>query len=287
MGLSGLSGLSGLRGVVPEGGPEWFEAQITTTDPGQTYSWQSSAGISPNHTTEWGDGTTTTHTANGIYSRTYANAGVYTLRIKCAWASDGAFNMRPNADRTRLTALLGPIPGFPGLDSLLNCFSGCSSLAALPQDLLRYVANVTNLQNCFNGCSSLTALPQDLLRYVTNVTNLQGCFGSCTSLAALPQDLLRYVTNVTSLQSCFNGCTSAPLRADLFGPDPTNMFLDRSANFTNAFRNVGTAPGTAQGTAPTPWLYNYGTGTPTTTGAFSLNTAENISNYDDIPLAWR
>jgi hypothetical protein len=266
--------------------PEWFEMQVTTTAPNQTYSWQSGAGTSPNHITEWGDGTTTTHTANGSYTHTYANAGTYTLRIKCAWASNGAFNMRPNPDRLSLTALLGPIPGFPGLINLNVLIANCTGITTLPPDLLRYTVNVTSMSLFIANCTGITTLPPDLLRYTVNVTNLSSFMVGCTGITTLPPDLLRYTVNVTNLSSFMRGCTRAPLRADIFGSNPQSVLTGRAVNFANTFRNVGTLAGTPQGTAPELWTLDYGTFPPTTTNAFASNNSTNLSNWAQIPADW-
>jgi len=265
--------------------PEWLELQVVTTAANQTYSWQSSAGTSPNHTTEWGDGNITTHTANGIYTNTYASAGTYTLRIKCFWGSNGAFNIRPNSDRTRLTGLLSPIPNFPGLRSLSSFMQACTGVTSLPNDLLRYVVNVTNLDSFMNSCTGVTSLPNDLLRYAVGVTSARYFMAVCTGVTFLPADLLRHNTALTNLLGFMQACTKVSLRTDIFGPNTTSRFINQSVIFTDAFSNVGTTSGTPQGTAPEVWSYNYGTGIPTTTNAFAGNSTS-LTNWASIPAAW-
>jgi hypothetical protein len=270
----------------PASAPEWFEVEITTTAANQTYSWQITAGTAINATTEWGDGTSSTHTATGIYSKTYASAGVYTLRIQASFGSNGAFNMRPNTDRARLTRLLSPIPGFSGLTSLFSLCSTCAGLTgAIPVDFLRYATNVTILTNLFNGCAGLTgAIPVDFLRYATSAVTLQNLLIGCTGLTgAIPVDFLRYATNVTTYQSMLRTCPGIQIQPNIFGSDPSR-FLDQSPNFTEMFRGTGVS--TVQGTAPPMWTYDYGTGTPITTGAFSLQSTDSLSNYNDIPAGW-
>jgi hypothetical protein len=125
-----------------------------------------------------------------------------------------------------------------------------------------------------------------LLRYVVNVVSLAGFFQNCTSLAgSTPVDLLRYVVNVSDLSSFFNGCIRLQLQPALFGPSPETFFATRTPNFTGAFRAVGTQAGTPQGTAPALWTYTYG-GAPTTTNCFVQNSATNLSNWAEIPIAW-
>jgi len=240
--------------------PTHLEVEVTTTAPNETYSWQISAGTAINAATEWGDGTTSTHTAAGIYSKTYAEAGVYTLRIQASFGTGGAFNMRPSTDRTRLTRLLGGIPAFPGLTSLENCFSECTGLTG--------------------------QIPTDLLRYVTGVTNLTAFFSTCSGLVgSMPVDFLRYVTAVTNFSFFMNGCRRVTQSEDIFGLNPENRFLNQSVNFTDAFSNLGNLPGIPQGTAPAMWTYNYGTGVPIRIRAFNQNSAS-LTNWASIPAAW-
>jgi hypothetical protein len=264
MGLAGLA-LSGLGAIVPGAvvppGPEWFEVEVLTTAANQTYSWQIAAGSNASSTTDWGDGSSLdTQAGTGIRTHTYAAAGTYVVRIKAAFGSAGSMNMRPLTDRTRLTRLLSPIPGFVGLASLQNFCTGCTGLAG--------------------------GIPGDLLRYVVNVVSLAGFFQNCTSLAgSTPVDLLRYVVNVSDLSSFLNGCIRLQLQPALFGPSPETFFATRTPNFTGAFRAVGTQAGTPQGTAPALWTYTYG-GAPTTTNCFTQSSATNLSNWAQIPIAW-
>jgi len=239
--------------------PEWLEMQVVTTAPNQTYSWQITAGDTINATTQWGDGTSSTHNAIGIYTKTYASAGTYRVRIRASFGSGGAFNLRPNADRTRLNAFFGPIPTFQGLASLMNLI---------------------------NGCTGLTSLPSDFLWHNTSVTTMQGMMSGCTGLTSLPADFLRYNTSVTTMQNMMGGCTRLSLRSDLFGPSIVDRFLNQSVSFATAFQNVGTFAGTPQGTAPAVWTANFGSGTPIRTNAFSGGSPTTLSNWAQIPIAW-
>jgi tagatose-1,6-bisphosphate aldolase non-catalytic subunit AgaZ/GatZ len=191
------------------------------------------------------------------------------------------------------SGLTGSIPAdllryVVNVTTLTNFFQNCSGLTgSIPADLLRYVVNVTTLSRFFQNCSGLTgSIPADLLRYVVNVTNLTDFFQNCSGLTgSIPADLLRYVVNVTTLSRFFQNCTRLQLQPDLFGPSPETFFSTRTPSFTSAFRNLGTEAGTAQGTAPALWTYTYG-GTPTTASCFANNSATNLTNWAQIPIAW-
>jgi hypothetical protein len=115
--------------------------------------------------------------------------------------------------------------------------------------------------------------------------NLTTFSSGCTGLTTIPADLLRYVTEVTNFTSFMTNCTRLQLRPDLFGPNPETFFATRTPIFSAAFRNVGTLAGTPQGTAPPLWTYTYG-GAPATTLCFAGNSATNLSNWAQIPIAW-
>jgi hypothetical protein len=101
----------------------------------------------------------------------------------------------------------------------------------------------------------------------------------------IPVDLFRYVTNATVFSGAFLNSVRLRIQPDIFGTSPTTRFLNQSPTFSTMFRNTGTAA--VQGTAPAMWTYDYGTGTPTTSGAFVLQSASTLSNYNDIPVDWR
>ena len=265
MGALAIAGNSGNSGIVQQFAspfsPEWLEVEITTTAPNQTYSWQASAGTSVSSTTDWGDGSgLDTQAGVGIRTKTYAAAGVYTVRVQASFGFEGAMNMRPNTDRARLTRLLGPIPGFQGLSSLLNFATGCFNLRG--------------------------TIPGDLLRYVTQVTNLQGLLFNCQSLTGeVPENFFGALTQAVNFTTVLASCRGLQLQPNLFGPNPGSFFAARTPNFSSAFANIGIQEGTPQGTAPPLWEYTYG-GAPTTTNCFTLNSATHLSNWAQIPAAW-
>jgi len=284
--ITGVGGCSGIVQQVTSAPPEWLEVQVTTTAPGQTYSWEASAGTSVSSTTDWGDGSgLDTQAGVGIRTKTYAAAGVYTVRIQASFGSGGAMNMRPNADRTRLAKVLSPIPNFAGLSVLSDCFNGCTGLTSLPADLLRYTVNVNNLSFFIHSCPNIASLPTDLLRYTPLVTSLRNFAVNCSGLSGtLAVDFFRHVPLVVDYSGCFFACIRLRVQPDLFGPTPQNFFSTRTPNFAAIFFNTGTFAGTPQGTAPAMWDYIYG-GPPTTTNCFAGNSTS-LSNWAQIPIAW-
>ena len=60
-------------------------------------------------------------------------------------------------------------------------FSGCSSLASIPQ---LNTSNAKNMSFMFSYCQQLTTIPQ---LDTSNVTNVDGMFERCTSLISIPE----------------------------------------------------------------------------------------------------
>ena len=173
-----------------------------------------------------------------------------------------------------------------GIDKTFNT---CTALASLPADLFRYNINVTRFDFAFASCSSLTSLPVDLFRYNINVTNFASTFLSCTGLTSLPTDLLRYNTIAWNFDSTFLDCRKLQLNDNIFwgAGERDTRFHDQSINFSQCFyRNFFTG---TQGTAPDLWNCDFGIGTPTKTSCFagSGNTTLSLTNYADIPVAWK
>jgi len=261
---------------------------VTTSAPGQTYSWQASAGTSVSSTTDWGDGSAIdAQSGIGIRSKTYAAAGVYTVRIQASFGSGGAMNMRPNTDRTRLTRLLTPIPGFSGLTSLSGFILDCAGITgSLPVDLFRYNPLLTNVSFFAQSCTGITgSLPVDLFRYNPLLTTLRNFMVNCAGITGtLPVDFFRYNPLVVDYRSLAQACSRLRIQPDLFGPNPQTFFSSRTPDFTSMFLNAGTFAGTPQGTAPAMWTYTYG-GPPTTINCFA-GGATSLSNWAQIPIAW-
>ena len=100
------------------------------------------------------------------------------------------------------------------------CFSGCTGLTSIPENLFANCPNVTDFGGCFSNCSGLTSIPENLFANNTAVTSFDSCFRNCTGLTGnCPTDndgtpiynrsgegKEGYAT-VNSFGSCFQGCT--------------------------------------------------------------------------------
>jgi hypothetical protein len=173
--------------------------------------------------------------------------------------------------------------------NFVETFSVCTALTTIPDDLFRYNTSVTSFTECFSTCSSLTAVPTDLFRYNTLVTNMSYVFYACSSLTTVPADLFRYNTAVTTFAQALTACTKLQLNKNIFYADGEQgtRFLNKTVSFSICFSRASFT-GT-QGVAPDLWNCNFGTGTPTKTNCYggAGNSLTSISNYADIPVAWR
>ena len=200
--------------------------------------------------------------------------------------------------------------------SFNEVFSTCSALTAIPTDLFKYNVSVTTMSYVFNACSEITSIPTDLFRYNTLVTTFARAFSVCTKLTTVPTDIFRYNTACVSFTYVFNGCSvlaSVPddlfryntlvtiftysfmncvklqVNATIFYADgeQATRFLNKTVSFSSCF-NRSSFSGTI-GTAPDLWNCDFGTGTPTKTNCYggAGNSLTSLSNYADIPVAWR
>lgn len=238
---------------------------------------------------DWGDGTTSTITAYNSANRihTYATDGVYYVAIT---GNCPSWSFNNTGDKLKITAIKqwGDI-NFSGFKYLSKGFYGCSNLTSLGIGKIKvYDTTLTILQFCFDG-TKITSIPSGLFDNCVNVTDFVSVFQSCTSLTSIPTDLFRYNTSAYIFENTFNSCSNLQVKDNIFYADgeQSTRFLNKSAYFTNCFYRT-TFTGT-QGTVPDLWNCDFGTGTPTKTGCFggAGNTATSISNFADIPAAWR
>ncbi|MFA5767332.1 MAG: hypothetical protein WC919_05395 [Candidatus Paceibacterota bacterium] len=169
-------------------------------------------------------------------------------------------------------------------------FSDCTSLTTIPADIFKYNPTL-HFTYAFSGCYNLTSIPDDLFRYNTSAWNFSYVFRNCSKITTIPIDLFRYNTtsNTPDFSYAFNGCTKAQLHSTIFcavGEEDTR-FLNKTVNFTNCFARTSFSG--VQGIAPDLWNYDFGTGASTKTTCFSGagNSLTSLSNYADIPVAWK
>ena len=132
-----------------------------------------------------------------------------------------------------------------------------------------------------------------MFKYNTLVTSFASVFSGCYQLTTVPAGLFSGNTNCVNFNSTFSQCKRLQLNPYIFdanGISGSSRFLNKSVNFNFCFYfSSGDLPYTGvQGTAPELWGYNFGFGTPTTTNCFTnRNNVACLSNFADIPLAWR
>ena len=215
----------------------------------------------------------------------------------------------------------GLFSGCTAATSFAGTFSGCYAITGLSANLFAYNTGVTNFQTTFQQCNNLIHLPAGLFDNNTEVTSFLFTFSNCNVLQTIPNNFFDNNTKVLTFQGTFGYCRYAlynipiglfsantlctnfngvfarcPLAIihdkifDANGTSGSTRFFNQSVDFTNAFEyNVtfdGPYTGTI-GTAPELWGYDYGSGTPISTGAFKERNFSNyLTNYNDIPPAW-
>ena len=247
-------------------------------------------------TVNWGDGTTSAITAFDDADRVhiYSEAGTYLIEIT---GTCEGWSFNNGGDKLKIRRIINwGGDDFDGWKYLNSGFYGCSNLVSLGDTTIKPSGTGIGTDGfafTFNGCDSLTSIPTDLFRYNTAVSTVgfYQTFYGCSSLTSIPTDLFRYNTAVSTegFYQTFYGCIKLQLNANIFYADgeETTRFLNRVSDFTLCFSRTSFT-GT-QGTAPTLWDCDFGTETPTTTDCFdgAGNSATSLTNYADIPEAWK
>ncbi len=211
--------------------PTTWDLTVVTTGESQDYTVDINNGIGINIYIDWGDTSSNTYTTTGQKTHTYTNSGTYSVKISGGFSSEGNIRLGSNSGNQSRLKAVSPVPDLPGFTSLNVSLKDCTGITVIPNDLLKYVTQVTSLSYFMNGCTGLTgSIPTDLLKYVTQVTSLRAFMYGCTGLTgSIPTDLLKYVTQVTNLIDFMRGCTglNTTVPADLL------RYVTNCTNFDN------------------------------------------------------
>ena len=169
-----------------------------------------------------------------------------------------------------------------------ECFYYCTGLTSIPENLFSTNTTVTDFNECFYYCSGLTGnIPDNLFANCPNVTNFAYCFTSCSGLTSIPDNLFSTNTAVTNFAYCFTSCSGLT-------SIPDNLFSTNTAvtNFGRCFINcrglTGNVPVDNDGTP----IYNRsGNGKPgyaiVTSYIDCFYNCRGLTDYNSIPSGWR
>ena len=186
--------LGATAGGEPDSGDD-FVLEIDTTLGDLTFEVPiSSIAASSSVVIDWGDSAQDTHTTTGTKTHTYAQHGVYTIRVSGGLTGFGGAITRPE-----LTKCLSF--GKTGLLSLQIAFYGCANLVSVPDSI---PITVTNMIGMFYGATSFN---QNIGNWDTsNVTSMTHMFYGATSFN---QNIGSWDTsNVTNINNMFYGAES-------------------------------------------------------------------------------
>jgi surface protein len=201
---------------VPTAGSQVFSGLLAVLDNDSNYVALLVNG-STGYTVDWGDGTTTNHTANTkaqhkydystIPSSTFSTRGYRQVIVTVTMQSSGnmtTFNLNQRHDRFTANT------NIPWLDFNLNSPNLTSITIGgttvtngwLERAGIYEVGTLTSAENMFLSCYSLQTVP---LFNTASVTNMSSMFNSCYSLQTVP---LFNTASVTTMSSMFTGCVS-------------------------------------------------------------------------------
>ena len=189
--------LEATAGGEPDSGDD-FVLEIDTTLGDLTFEVPiSSIAASSSVVIDWGDSAQDTHTTTGTKTHTYAQHGVYTIRVSGGLTGFGGAITRPE-----LTKCLSF--GKTGLLSLQIAFYGCANLVSVPDSI---PITVTNMIGMFYGATSFN---QDIGSWDTSkVADMTYLFYGATKFN---QDLKQW--NVGNIQpEPYNFATNSALTA--------------------------------------------------------------------------
>ena len=167
------------------------------------------------------------------------------------------------------------------------CFSGCTTLTSIPDNLFASNTAVTSFGNCFRGCSGLTSIPANLFENNTAVTNFSSCFWGCSGLTSIPSDLFANNTAVTYFTYCFRDCKGLT-------SIPSNLFASNTAvtDFRYCFYKCSGLTGNVPVDNDATPIYNRsGSGksgyAKVISYSYCFYDCTGLTDYSSIPSGWK
>jgi|ERR1035437_868309 hypothetical protein len=191
--------------------PDHWELLVHYTSPGTNSVSLASSNII-NISVYWGDGQNNIYTSGGSISHTYADSGLYTVKI---FGSLGGGNNNISASGFGAALIsTSAINGITGFNYGYQLFNGCTSLTSILTDLFKYCPAITSFNQTFASCTSLPSIPDSLFYHNTVATDFSYTFATCSSLLSIPSGLFSNNTAATTFTQTFGQCTSLPTIPD-------------------------------------------------------------------------
>ena len=171
---------------------------------------------------DWGDGSPLETVTTAFAPHTYANAGVYDIKIIGTCESWGYKEYgNPSSNYVSYTQYLTKVKQFGELGVTYYGFSNCANLEYVTNLVSQNTfVNVTSMQGMFCKCTKLTNL--DISNYNTSeVTTMKDMFVGCQNLETLIIGDID-TSKVSSMESMFNGCSKLTT-LDIRGLDTENV----------------------------------------------------------------
>lgn len=289
-----------------------FQVQIYITA-GQSFYLPLPPGQTYDFIVAWGDGSPTQRVTayNVNNSHTYADNGWYTISMwgTCtAWAfiwqpplyfyGDAqwvrkilnfvdmgftTFNFYGATNLTEIATNMNRLKHVTDGDFMFHA----SKLASIPAHSFDGMTNLARLEFAFQDNITITTLPADIFLY-NNMTTLRGCFYRCTGLQTVPANLFRSCTYANNFDNCFDTCNALQQNKNIFyadGEQSTRFTGVVTVSFQYCFHRTSFTG--SQGTAPDLWNCTYNAYTPIRCWNGAGNSLTSLTNYADIPAAWK
>lgn len=188
---------------------------------------------------------------------------------------------------TKITSIpAGLFDNCPEVTEIWECFMQCHELTTIPAGLFRNNRKINSFAYMFSW-AKITSIPAGLFDNCPEATDFHGCFNQCEELTSVPVNLFKNNTKAIDFSSCFLNTYRLRVTSDIFGVD-RNRFnhVAVQINFGNCFDLYVAYMYTPSGTAPDLWNFSFKV-TPKTNGCFRGHDTRTLSNYAQIPTAWR
>jgi len=160
-----------------------------------------------------------------------------------------------------------------------------SQLASIPAGLFSGNPLATDFSFAFQQ-TKITEVPAGLFdSRPTTLVNFNSTFQNCTNLTTVPANLFAWAWNSQpAFTDTFSGCGKLVMRGDIFGSDIQTAFGGKTG--TAAFAGFFARPASPTGLGTAPALWTVTNATFTSTGAFTGNSTNTLTNWESIPTAW-
>jgi len=184
---------------------------------------------------DWGDGTTTSHTAGSIASHIYTYSGLSSTTQLSDGKRQAIIHVTPQSGTFTSTIDYREVGDYSIVDIKMASQGATSIIISnlLSIEQFEWVGSNTNVTTYYNLFSNCINLKKVVSIPTSNVTNFRNMFYACYNLLEVPENLIQS-NSTTTTQSMFLNCRSIEFIPDMDLSKP-NLTIS-SGMFTGCFK---------------------------------------------------